>query len=72
MTIFNILLRTEQQVIFDLIDVYADLYTGPFTVILEALSYRDEYVPGLTPADHIYPISTLIRQRISLPYCLHW
>jgi hypothetical protein len=72
MTVFDTLLRTEQKAIFDLSNVYTDLYTGAFNVKLEALYYNDKYVSGLTPADHIYPISALasaqnITSVMSLP-----
>lgn len=72
MTAFDTLLRTEQKVIFDLSNVYSDLYTGAYNVTLEALFYNDRYISYLSPADHIFPISTLastqnISSVMSLP-----
>lgn len=72
MTIFDTLLRTEQKVIFDLNNVYSDLYTGAYNVTLEALYYNDNYATSLTPADMILPISALassqnISSVMSLP-----
>lgn len=59
MTTFDTILKIEQSVIFDLSNVYSDLYTGAYNVALEALYYNDQYVPDLSPADHILPISAL-------------
>jgi hypothetical protein len=71
MTIFDILLRTEQKVIFDLSNIYSDLYTGAYNVTLEALYFNDHYA-NLDPADIIYPITALassqnISSVLSLP-----
>lgn len=72
MTIYSSLLRTEQKVIFDLSNVYSDLYTGAFNITLEALYYNDVYESGLSPPDAIFPISALaaaqdISSVLSLP-----
>jgi hypothetical protein len=58
MTILDTLIRGEQKVIFDLNNVYSDLYTGAFNVMLEALYFNDRY-EDLDPAHVIYPISAL-------------
>lgn len=58
MTVFDALLRSEQKVIFDLDNVYSDIYTGAFNVTLEALYFNDRYT-GLDPAQLVYPISAL-------------
>ncbi|KAF8861409.1 hypothetical protein BDZ45DRAFT_268102 [Acephala macrosclerotiorum] len=63
MTVFDSLLRAQQKVIFDLSNVYTNLYTGAFNVTLEALYYNDKYVAALTPPDHIYPISALASSK---------
>ncbi|KAL3417180.1 peptide-n4-(n-acetyl-beta-glucosaminyl)asparagine amidase a [Phlyctema vagabunda] len=62
MSIFDSLLRSEKKVIFDLSNVYSDLYTGAFNVTLEALYFGDVY-DHLEPADLIYPISALASSR---------
>jgi hypothetical protein len=72
MTIFDSLLRCEQKVIFDLSNVYSDLYTGAYNVTLEALYYNDKYTTDLSPPHQIFPISSLasaenISSVISLP-----
>lgn len=72
MTIFSSVLKTEQKIIFDLSNVYTDLYTGAFNVTLEAIYFDDEYTTDLSPPAHIYPISTLssvqnISSVMSLP-----
>lgn len=73
MSIFDALLRgggggggeqeEEKKIILDLGNVVdGDLYTGVFSVTLEALYYNDAYdaaAGGFHPADHIYPISNL-------------
>lgn len=71
MTIFDTLIRGEQKIIFDLDNVYSDLYTGAFNVTLEALYFNDHYA-DLDPAHLVYPISTLassqnISSVMSLP-----
>jgi hypothetical protein len=71
MTIFDTLIRDEQKVIFDLDNVYSDLYTGAFNVTLEALYFNDRYT-DLDPAHLVYPISALassqnISSVMSLP-----
>lgn len=58
MTVFDTLLRKEQKVIFELDNIYSDLYTGAFNVTLEAMYFDDQY-DDLDVADIIYPISTL-------------
>jgi hypothetical protein len=72
MTVFDSLLRSKQKVIFDLSNVYSDLYTGAFNVTVEALYYNDVYTSTLTPPDQIFPISALaasqnISSIMSLP-----
>jgi hypothetical protein len=57
MTVFNTLLRKQQKVVFDISNVFSDLYTGVFNVTLEALYYNDVYKSPLSPADSIFPIS---------------
>lgn len=71
MTIFDTLLREDQKVIFDLSNVYSDVYTGAYNVTLEAFYFNDVY-EDLDPADFIYPISALasaqnISSVMSLP-----
>lgn len=63
MTAFDSLLKVEQKVIFDLSNVYSDLYTGAFNVTLNALYYNDKYLSDLSPADKIYPISALASSK---------
>jgi Peptide N-acetyl-beta-D-glucosaminyl asparaginase amidase A len=63
MTTFDTILKIEHRVIFDLSNVYSDLYTGAYNVALEALYYNDQYVPDLSPADHILPISALASSK---------
>jgi len=63
MTAFDTLLRTDQKVIFDLSNVFTDLYTGAFNVTLEALYYNDKYISELTPPDKIFPISALASSK---------
>ncbi|KAK0121829.1 hypothetical protein ONS95_010111 [Cadophora gregata] len=72
MTVFDTLLRTEQKIIFDLSNVFTDLYTGAFNVTLEVLYYNDEYISKSSPPDKIFPISALASSRnissvLSLP-----
>jgi hypothetical protein len=72
MTLFDTLLKTQQKIVFDLSNVYSKLYTGAYTMTLEALYYNDRYISNLSPADHIFPISTLasaqnISSVMSLP-----
>jgi Peptide N-acetyl-beta-D-glucosaminyl asparaginase amidase A len=72
MTTFDTLLKAEQKIVFDLSNVYSDLYTGAYTVTLEAFYYNDRYISNLSPADHIFPISILasaqnISSVMSLP-----
>jgi Peptide N-acetyl-beta-D-glucosaminyl asparaginase amidase A len=45
MTPFDALLKSDQKVIFDLNNVYSDLYTGAYDVTLEALYCNDLYSP---------------------------
>jgi hypothetical protein len=71
-TLFDSLLHTEQKVIFDLSNVYSDLYTGAYNVTLEASYYNDHYISGFSPPDNILPISALastqnISSVMSLP-----
>ncbi|KAH9219736.1 peptide N-acetyl-beta-D-glucosaminyl asparaginase amidase A-domain-containing protein [Leptodontidium sp. 2 PMI_412] len=63
MTAFDTLLRKEQKVIFDLSNVFTDLYTGAFNVTLEALYFNDEYISGLSPPNQIFPISALASSK---------
>ncbi|EPE31591.1 hypothetical protein GLAREA_12347 [Glarea lozoyensis ATCC 20868] len=58
MTVFDTLLRKEQKLIFDLSNVFSELYTGAFNVTLEALYYNDMYKSALSPPSSIFPIST--------------
>ncbi|PVH73570.1 hypothetical protein DL98DRAFT_350273, partial [Cadophora sp. DSE1049] len=63
MTVFDTLLRKEQKVIFDLSNVFTDLYTGAFNVTLEALYYNDKYISEVSPPDQIFPISALASSK---------
>ena len=58
MTALDSLLRTEQKITFALDNVYSELYTGAFSVTLEALYYND-HDSNLDPANQIFPISAL-------------
>lgn len=58
--------------VFDLNNVYSDLYIGAFNVTLEAIYFNDVYENGLSPPDEIHPISALaasqnISSVLSLP-----
>lgn len=58
LSVFDVLLREEQKIILDLGNVVdGDLYTGAYSLTLEALYFDDTYPDGFHPAELIYPIS---------------
>lgn len=68
MSVFDALLRREQKIILDLGNVVdGDLYTGIYSLTLEALYFDDNYSEGFHPADLIYPISNLTSAQNKTP-----
>jgi hypothetical protein len=59
-TFFDVLLRKEQKIIFDLGNlVDGKLYTGAWNVTLEALYFDDDYGRTFEPAHQVYALSNM-------------